>query len=358
MPTWMRIIAAMALVGLGCQEKGPDLSALKDADKGGPKAEPPKGPGTAAEYFFAFWNVENLFDDVNDGRMKRGDETYDPYFGDNPEALKQKLDNLATVIARMNGGKGPDILCCAEVESPRAAELLVNAVNVKLPDQSLHYKTILFEEVGGGRDIGTPIITRLPVEEKRGKLIGRKMRILEGRVVVNGHELVVVASHWSSRISDKTGATRSKYADQIYGRFLSMYKSNPKVDFLVCGDFNDDPTDDSVAKNLHATADLAEAKKGGEMPSLYNCLASKHADDAGTMYYRKWHLFDHICVSPGMLDGSGWSVVPDSGAIVAEMADNRGRPLRFGGPKDKTALSRRGAADHFAVTVRLRVAAR
>jgi hypothetical protein len=91
---------------------------------------------------------------------------------------------------------------------------------------------------------------------------------------------------------------------------------------------------------------------------MYHCLAAKHTAESGTHFYRKWHLFDHICVSPGMLDGAGWSVVPDSGAIVAEMADLKGHPRRFGGPKDKTALAKRGASDHFPVTVRLRVAAK
>jgi endonuclease/exonuclease/phosphatase family metal-dependent hydrolase len=317
-----------------------------------------KSPEGEAEYFLAFWNLENLFDDVNDGRGKRGDEVYDPYFADNAEALKQKLHNLASILVKMNGGKGPDILCCAEVESERAAQLLVQAVNARLADPKLHYTSILFEDVGGGRDIGTPIITRLPVEPKRGKLIGRRMRILEGQVVVNGHPLVLVVSHWSSRISDKTGATRAKYADQVYGRFLGMYKANPAVDFLACGDFNDDPTDDSVAKNLRATGNIDDVKKPGEWPSLYHCLAGLADGRTGTMYYRKWHLFDHICVSPGMLDKKGWSIVPGSGAIVQEPADRNGRPLRFGGPSDKTALSLRGASDHFAVTVKLRVAAR
>jgi hypothetical protein len=66
-------------------------------------------------------------------------------------------------------------------------------------------------------------------------------------------------------------------------------------------------------------------------------------------------MFDQICVSPGLLDAAGWSVVPDSAAVVPEYADNRGRPNRFGGPSDKRELWLRGASDHFPVTVRLRV---
>jgi hypothetical protein len=228
-----------------------------------------------------------------------------------------------------------------------------------LADEKLHYSTIIFEDFGGGRDIGTPVITRLPTGGKRGKVLGKKMRIMETRITVNGHELVVVASHWSSRISDKTGKTRGHYADQIYGRFRAMYKSNPKVDFLVCGDFNDNPDDASVKDHLRATADMEAVKEGGDPPKLYDCLAEKYLKGGeGTHFYRKLFMFDHICVSPGMLDDAGWGIVPGSAAVVKEMADKRGHPLRFGGPKDKTPLKRRGASDHFPVTVKLRVAPR
>src|SRR4051812_38317903 len=81
-----------------------------------PTPLPDPADGKAGEYFFCFWNVENLFDDQDDGRTKRGDSTYDGYFAREPEALAAKLKNLATVLAKMNGGQGPDILCLAEVE--------------------------------------------------------------------------------------------------------------------------------------------------------------------------------------------------------------------------------------------------
>ena len=310
--------------------------------------------GEAREVFFCFWNVENLFDDVDDGRTKRGDEIYDPYFAKNDEMRQTKYAHLAQVLAKMNGGKGPDILCLAEVESPRACELLRDALNARLADKSLHYGTIVFEEVGGGRDIGVPLITRLPVASKRGKLLGSRLRIMETRVVANGHELVLIASHWSSRLSDKTGRTRAKYGDQIHGRFRAMFKANPKVDLLVCGDFNDDPDEPSVTRHLKAVDDLEAVRKGDE-PLLFDAMANLGKQGKGTLYYKRFHLFDQICVSPGLLDDQGWTAEPASAAIVPEMADKRGSPNRFGGKGDKRAYSRRGASDHFPVTIKLRV---
>src|SRR5436190_692069 len=81
------------------------------------------------------------------------------------------------------------------------------------------------------------IITRLPVLKERTQLLGKRQRILEGHIVVNDQELVVLATHWTSRLSDAKGQARAHYADVIYGRFLGMFKRNPKVDLLICGDF-------------------------------------------------------------------------------------------------------------------------
>ncbi|MBY0227675.1 MAG: endonuclease/exonuclease/phosphatase family protein [Gemmataceae bacterium] len=361
----MRTLFLAALLLAGCNKgRGPDLSGYDDPKDA--KAARPKGglrqprelaaDGAAREVFFCFWNVENLFDDVDDKRGKRGDEIYDPWFAKNEEAREIKYDRVASVLARMNGGKGPDIIALAEVESRRACELLVKAINAKLDDPKLHYVTIVFEDFGGGRDIGTPVITRLPVGSKRGKVLGNRMRIMETHVVVNGHDLAVIASHWSSRISDKTGATRGKYADQIHGRFRAMLKADPRAALVVCGDFNDEPDEPSVAKHLKAVKDIDAVRKGDE-PLLWHALWKQFEAGEGTHFYRKMHLFDHLCLSPGLLGGGSWEAVEGSAAIVPEIADDKGRPNRFGGPSDKRAYSRRGASDHFPVTIKLKVAA-
>ncbi|MGL4555286.1 MAG: endonuclease/exonuclease/phosphatase family protein [Gemmataceae bacterium] len=322
-----------------------------------PAALPEPTDGKPGEYSFCFWNVENLFDDRDDARTKRGDTTYDAYFSQEPEALKWKLRKLTDVLVRMNGGKGPDILCLAEVEvNSQAPRLLLDAYNARTGDPSRHLLSVLFDNPGGGRDIGCAVLTRLPVDRDRTQLLGRRLRILEGRIVVNDHPLVVVASHWSSRISDKDGGSRSTYGDVIYGRFRAMASSNPAVDFLVCGDFNDPPEEESVVTHLHAIGDLQRVRAGGPEPALYNLMTPLAEKGLGTHYYRRWWLFDHICVSPGLLDNKGWSVVPGSAGIVPEVASKGGQPDRFGGPGDKRPYSRRGAADHFPVVCKLRVA--
>src|SRR4051812_24013141 len=44
----------------------------------------PGGVGQQTEFLFCHWNVENLFDDEDNGRKGPGDKEYDPLFANNP----------------------------------------------------------------------------------------------------------------------------------------------------------------------------------------------------------------------------------------------------------------------------------
>ena len=66
--------------------------------------------------FIAFWNLENLFDTIDD--TEKNDEQFLPG-GDKEwtdERLDIKLNHLARVIRSMNNSKGPDLLGVCEVE--------------------------------------------------------------------------------------------------------------------------------------------------------------------------------------------------------------------------------------------------
>lgn len=342
-----RLCLLVAVVCLVPLEVG--LPGCQDRTAKGPAAE---SPGT---YLFCFWNVENFFDDRDDGRTGPGDKQYDPWFANNPKILELKLAHLSEVILSLNDGKGPDILAVAEVESPRAAELLQQALNQRLGDKAPPYDHVLMKEPNGSRHIAPAILTRLPVHASKTKIHGRE-RILEGHVEVDGHDLIVIASHWTSRLSDKEGHQRGKYGDQIYGHFKAAFKSNPQVDLLVCGDFNDPPDAPSVTQHLHAIGDITAVLESREEPLLLDLFADKDPEQFGTHYYHKWFIFDQIAVSPGMLDKEGWSCDPASAATVKSprrAGDKHHQPWGFGNEHFK---GQRGYSDHFPVTVQLHVA--
>jgi endonuclease/exonuclease/phosphatase family metal-dependent hydrolase len=341
------LVAFATLAVVGCLHPGSNLTTAN--------------PG---EYLFCFWNAENLFDDELDHYSHQPDKDFDAWFAEDAKIRHLKYEHLSEVIMDLNDKRGPDILAIAECESERAAELLCDALNARLADESLHYQHILFKDPHGGRHIATAIITRLPVVGDRTRLLGRRQRILEGHINVNGHDLVLIASHWTSRVTEKEGDERqghgrNDYADKIYGEFRAMYERNPSVDLLICGDFNDTPEDESIIHHLHAIADRA-AVEGGMEPVLLDLFATKPAEQYGTHYHRShWYIFDHIVVSPGMLDERGWSCDPNSADTVRSsmkrLRNGREVPWSFGTEHEHKSLSERGYSDHLPVTVKLSV---
>jgi endonuclease/exonuclease/phosphatase family metal-dependent hydrolase len=329
---------------------------------------PVPSPG---DYLYCTWNVENLFDDQDDPNSHDED---DDWFSAHPELLREKLDHLAEALLRLDGGRGPDILAIVEVENRRAVELLRDALNARLPTE-LRYEGLVHRDNRTGRRIEPAILTRLQVLDPSPgpPLAGRVprtvqprpeadphnfgiRRILEARVAAEGVPLSILVSHWTSRVTDETDAKRSDYADALYAATLDLIHRNPDADVILSGDFNDEPTDPSLADHLRITADPAESRAADARPRLLDLMAGRDPGRFGTYYYNKrWQIFDHVIVSPGLLDRAGWEVVPDSLAVVNDSFLRSGRgggPFRFGGPGTKGA---RGYSDHFAVTVRLRV---
>lgn len=321
-----------------------------------PPVAPAPSPGPSGSLQLCFWNVENLFDDVDDDQLDQPDRDYDDWFARDTATRRLKYRHLSEALLALNDGRGPDILALAEVESLRAVELLRDALNERLPDPTLHYTDTLFRDPRGGRTIATAFLARPPVRASRAQLLGRRQRILEGRFQLGDHELIVVAAHWTSRVTDKDGSSRGRYADAIHGRYRSAVQSNPKVDFLVCGDFNDTPDDPSVVRHLRASGDAARVCRDPEAALLFNLLANKDPAHYGTLYYHGWLIFDQICVSPGLLDRDGWWCAPETVRVVntlVQPGERIRRPWPFGG---KGQSGPRGWSNHFPVTLQLHVA--
>jgi endonuclease/exonuclease/phosphatase family metal-dependent hydrolase len=329
------------------------------------KAAPPPvaGTGEPATFLFCSWNVENLFDDEDDPNFR---DTHEDWFGNDPAAFREKVDHLADGLLKMNGGVGPDIACFVEVESERALDALKDAVNAKLEaagHADRKYEQALFKKDNTGRRIAPAILTRVGVTGDRTRQLGNKgnRRILEGHLDHNGHELIVIVAHWTSRLTDKEGerGRRMAYAQDCYGEVNSVLHRNPDADVIVCGDFNDEFNDPSIRDGLHAVASADEARNSADEPRLLDLFANWSGDPPGTIFGKgKWSVFDHICVTRGLLDDRGWSCDTGTATIFAPSAFRKPRgkrfePFEFGSRNDKGP---RGYSDHFPVTVQLKVA--
>src|SRR5262245_48049562 len=136
MPPCLRLLAPLA-AGLA-------LTALL------PTPEAPAQAKGARHVHFCFWNVENLFDDRDNPKLSKVDRAFDRWFATDPQALKQKLMKVGDVLQEMNDGRGPDIIALAEVESLRAAELVMQELNRRLRSRKqLHYHTAVYRDPKG-----------------------------------------------------------------------------------------------------------------------------------------------------------------------------------------------------------------
>lgn len=311
---------------------------------------------------FMFWNVENLFDDRDDKRNSI-DDPYDNWFAQDAGARKLKYDHLAEVILKVNDGKGPDVFAGVEVESLRAAELLRDALNAKLPTGAAKFEHVAMKELthNAGRYIAPCVISRIPLDAARTKLLGSSnLRLLETHLGTNPSDLCLVVSHWTSQRSDdgtRKGSGRDKYATTIYEEYERIVKDDPDADFLLCGDFNTPPDSEPVTRELHMTGNRDEVTPTRTAPKLFGLLSNKSPDSFGTHYYGKPLIYDQIGISPGLLDDKGWSCDPDSVTVptegmIRDKARTR-RPWRFGDKHENP--QGRGYSDHFPVVVTLRV---
>ena len=239
-----------------------------------------------------------------------------------------------------------------EVESLRCVQLLRDALNDRLsPDD--RYTTIVFRPNRTGRHNAPAVLTRLSADDAATRTFGIR-RILEAHLSRDGSPLVLLVSHWTSRIRGDTEPKREAYADVLYSRFEALADRDPSVDLLLSGDFNDEPDDTSLRDHLHVTSDPSLVR-----PSLHaqllDLMAGRNPSTDGTYFYSgRWQILDHIVASPGLLDPAGWQVLPETLAVAHFTPLRAGRdrrPQRFGNTQTPNP---RGPSDHFRVTVRLR----
>ncbi|HEX3151659.1 MAG TPA: hypothetical protein VHR66_26545 [Gemmataceae bacterium] len=326
---------------------------------------PLAGNGEPGIVYFCAWNVENFSDDNDDPKIH--DEMED-WFGNDSAAFREKVDHLAKGLLLMNHGAGPDIACLCEVESERCMTALMETLNAKL-EAAGHgdrkYTSMLFKGDNMGRHFAPGIRTRLQVTADRTRKLGKRAngKIIEGHLYRNDHELIVIVAHWTSRVTDKEGVgnRQADYAEDCYDRVKAILHENPNADIIVCGDFNDEFADHSIQVELHATSKAEDARNSIAEPRLLDLLANGSGDPRGSIFGKcKWSVFDHICVTRGLLDDQGWLCDPKNARVVApdELRLKHGRgfePFSFGKANHKGA---RGYSDHFPVTATLSVAGR
>ncbi len=254
----------------------------------------------------AFYNVENLFDTINNP------ETFDDDFtskGKNHYTSKvywDKIDKLSTVISQIGFDKtktSPAIIGLAEVENRAVLEDLIKSKNLK----KKRYEIIHFDSPDRrGIDVAllyqqeyfTPLNQEsfeVKLWEETGKRIyTRNILLVSG--LLDDEIIHIIVSHWPSRRggqikSDPKRAKAAFVTQQIIEK-IKLENKNAKI--FIMGDFNDDPTDYSIKIGLNSKGKLENIDKN----TLYNPMEQMYKKGLNTLGYRDGlNLFDQIIMT-------------------------------------------------------------
>lgn len=316
---------------------------------------------TDKQLMVAFYNVENLFDTINDPQTK--DEEFTPE-GDNQwgtERYKNKLQNIAKVISSMNGGKGPDVLGVCEIENSNVLKDLVNTPALK----AMHYGVVT-QASPDNRGIDVALLykesrlewvsfSNVPVPLPDSVPPTRDIMLVQTEL--DGHPINFIICHFPSR---SEGKEKSEYkrvsAAGVVRRIIdSLTQADTKDNILIMGDFNDEPADTSIKYVIGATdPEVKEIPK-----TMYNLTYPLKNKGLGSYKYREdWNMLDQIMVNGNLYVGNnGLQYVKESATIFSEEWMKQTEPKYFGSPL-RTFGGRKylaGYSDHFPVYVILEI---
>lgn len=308
----------------------------------------------------AFYNVENLFDTVDDPNTI--DEEFTPTGKNNwtEDKYQKKLANLSYVINQLGTDVVPTgavIVGVAEVENLKVMEDLVNQNNLKERNYSIVH---IDSPDARGIDVGLlynpdafkVISYKAYPFTMPGKNDIKTRDILLVSGILADEPVNILVNHWPSRRGDNSSPLRERAAAICKHIADSIYNANPEASIIIMGDMNDDPKDKSTSVVLNAKKNKEDVSAGG----LYNTLWSTHEKGIGTLCYRGvWNLFDQIIISENLLGTDGdklqfWKPqVFNKDFLIQKEGKYKGYPLRTlaGG----TFLN--GYSDHFPTLIYL-----
>jgi hypothetical protein len=271
------------------------------------KASNGEGERTSQEFCHVlFYNVENLFDTIDDPRKNDKDFLPEGSYHWNSYKYFKKLNSLSKVILASTEWEMPDIIGLCEIENRRVLEDLLYFTPLK----SANYKIIHKESPDRrGIDVG------LYYNEKKFKPLyyefmnirfpfdtfTRTREILYCNGIVDKTDtLHIFVNHWPSRRGgkEKSEVKRVFVASVLKAKVDSLFRQNPERNVLIMGDFNDEPMDKSITEALGATYDTMDHTPEG----LFNLTYQFKARGEGSYKYKyEWNQLDQFIVSSHML---------------------------------------------------------
>ncbi|GER58834.1 endonuclease [Patiriisocius marinus] len=310
----------------------------------------PETTASWIKFTIAFYNVENLFDTINDPKTHDDDFTKEGRLRWDKNKFDKKIRNLGAIIKKIGSeqtNQPPIIIGLAEIENASVLEALISSKSLK----QYNYGFVHFDSKDE-RGIDTALLYRkefLKIESKKAHPVefieedGEKdftRDILQVSGEIAGQRVNILVNHWPSRRAgaELTEPSRLKVS-KINKQIISEIRSkNNDAKIIIMGDFNDDPFSKSIQELVSE--------------NLYNPMELLHTRDHGSLTHKgNWNLFDQILVSQNFIQQYGNAFRFDTAEIFnlksVQVFEGpyKGHPFRtYAGPKYLGGIS-----DHFPV---------
>ena len=258
-------------------------------------------------YTVMFYNLENLYDTVNDPKV--ADDEFTPV-GDKrwtEERYRRKLENLSQVFSAVSSSYGgfPVVAGVSEVENLQVMRDLASQRRM----MGAHYKAVHYESNDArGVDVGLfyrpdkfNLIGSEPVKlvlRSGREYIGRD--ILSAWGILDGEMFCFYVCHFLSRragVNASQGFRRAG-AETVRDHARMLRQKYPGLKVVIMGDMNDTPADESLCELLKAKKNIYHIEEG----EYFNPFWTLMDEGKGTsLHNHKWVLYDNIIVSHNML---------------------------------------------------------
>lgn len=308
-------------------------------------------------YTIAFYNLENLFDAENNKHTLDDDFTptgFKQWTVERYAGKRKKLARTIFGIGREENKYPPVLVGISEVENQTVIRDLIQTA----PLDTLLYKYVHYESPDE-RGIDTALLYNpkyfkvissealpLVVDNLNGDRDTTR-DILYVKGILNNEPVHVFVNHWPSRRDggDITEYKRLVAANLIKEKMKGIAKTETSPNYLVMGDFNDDPSSKSIQGLVDDTA-------------LYNPMEKLHAPKqrGSAKYKNSWSLFDQIIISHSFLNYEK-GTHSFSKANIFDVSFLKEKTGKYKGIPHRTYAGRKylgGYSDHFPVYVVLK----
>ena len=258
-------------------------------------------------YTIAFYNVENLYDTIDD--VNTFDEDFTPQGKQkfNGKHYKRKLKNLSQVISEIGRSKPPVIMGLAEIENATVLQDLVDTSKLA----PFHYDFIQFDSPDL-RGIDVALLYQIEIfkpifqeaievkiwDESGMRIFTRDILYISG--ILDDEEIHIFVNHWPSRRGGEevSESKRIKAAYVLKGKIEEIQTEKPEAKIVVMGDFNDNPTDKGIKEVLNSKGTMEEVG----LEDFFNPYEKLFKKGFNTLaHWDQLHLFDQLLVSDSFL---------------------------------------------------------